>query len=194
MSATGDSDNVSKAGSDEPTAEPFYDDDDNYTVMSSMTDEDGAETVHSMVSLDLEEITEDQPSGLETPTTERYIEIIIPERKYRMSKYAKTLHTYSGDVVEKVTSGIPVDDVIEYIKRKIDDENASAHCQRFLQLIQSSVWPDTLPIDDKEEDDFLTAMQSLPVSFSFDSTINILLQFHCHIRIQTYANIYGCTV
>ena len=193
MSTTSDSDNVSKAGSDDPTAEPFYDDDDNYTVMSSMTD-DGAETVHSMVSLDLEEITEDQPSGLETPMTERRIEVIIPDRKYRMTKYEKTLHTYAGDVVEKVTSGIPVDDVVEYIKRKIEDENGQPYCQKFLQLIQSSVWPDTLPIDDKEEDDFLTAMQSLPVRFLLDFTINILLQFIYHNRIQTCANISGCIV
>jgi len=130
-----------------------------------MTD-DGS--VHTMMDtsvgttpISLGTATASSPSVSPRP---RDIEIVIPARKFKIKKYQALLLGFAADVVEKITSGLDQDAVVEMVKRRIKDENQFALGNKFLDVMTAGGWPDMQPIDDKEEDDFLRDMQSLDVS------------------------------
>jgi len=106
------------------------------------------------------------PSPTSSPRPQ-FVEITIPARKFKIKKNQALLLGFAADVVEKITSGLDVDSVVELVKRRIKDDNGYALGNKFLDVMTIGGWPDMQPIDDKEEDDFLRDMQSLSVS-NFD--------------------------
>jgi hypothetical protein len=148
------------------------DDDDNWTVestVSAMTDDGSVHTVMDTsvgtTPISLSSAAASSPSVSPRPQD---IEIVIPARKFKIRKNQALLLGFAADVVEKITSGLDQDAVVEMVKRRIKDENQFALGNKFLDVMTAGGWPDMQPIDDKEEDDFLSDMQSLSVSI-FDN-------------------------
>ena len=145
------------------------DDDDNWTIdstVSALTEEGSVAMMDTAVEPPA--ISLDNTSTPSVSPRAEGVEIVVPSRKFKVKKYQALILGYVSDVVEKITSGIDPVSVSELVKRRIKDENAYALGNKFLDVMTAGGWPDMEPVDDKEEDDFLCDMQSLPVS-NFDN-------------------------
>ena len=143
-------------------------DDDNWTVetsVSALTEEGSVAMMDT--SVEPPAISLDNASTPSVSPRPEGAEIVVPSRKFKVKKYQALILSYVADVVEKITSGIDPVSVSELVKRRIKDENAYTLGNKFLDVMTAGGWGDMEPIDDKEEDDFLSDMQSLPVS-NFD--------------------------
>ena len=156
------SDNEEEAKS---ATEQQDDEEDNYSVESTMSAVTDDASVNTM--MDTGSISSAFAAGPTTSPRPQYVEITIPARKFKIKKNQALLLGFAADVVEKITSGLDIDSVVELVKRRIKDDNGYALGNKFLDVMTLGGWPDMLPIDDKEEEDFLRDMQSLPVS-NFD--------------------------